>query len=77
MNIDIVATDSDPNMLKRARAARYAFGSLKELPQRLRERAFTWDDGTYYLEPAYRRGVRFLEQDIREEQLSLSPLGAR
>ena len=68
INIDVVATDSDPNMLERAESARYTYGSLKELPERLRERAFIREDDTYYLEPSYRRGVRFLEQDIREEQ---------
>ncbi len=67
MRIDIVGTDSDPNVLLRAAAARYAFGSLRELPRRLREQAFTRHDGTYCLEPAYRHGVRFLEQDIRTE----------
>ena len=67
MNIDVVATDADPNVLRRARAGRYAFGSLKELPERLRDRAFAREDNAFRLKPEYRRGVRFLEQDIREE----------
>ena len=68
MGVEIVATDADPNVLQRARAGRYAFGSLKELPERLRERAFRRDGDAYALKPEYRRGVRFLEQDIREGQ---------
>ncbi len=68
MGVEIVATDADPNVLQRARAGRYQFGSLKELPERLRERAFYRDDDAYDLKPEYRRGVRFLEQDIREGQ---------
>jgi chemotaxis protein methyltransferase CheR len=68
MGIEIVATDADRNVLRRARAGRYAFGSLKELPEQLRERAFDRDDDELDLKPEYRRGVRFLEQDIREGQ---------
>lgn len=68
MGIEIVATDADPNVLQRARAGRYQFGSLKELPERLREQAFNRDDDAYVLKPEYRRGVRLLEQDIREGQ---------
>lgn len=66
MGVEIVATDADPNVLRRARAGCYQFGSLKELPERLRERAFYRDDDAYELKPEYRRGVRFLEQDIRK-----------
>ena len=68
ISIEIVATDADPNVLRRAREGRYDFGSLKELPRRLRERAFYRDDDVYELKPEYRRGVRFVEQDIREGQ---------
>ena len=68
MGVEIVATDADPNVLRRARAGRYASGSLKELPERLREQAFYRDNDACCLEPAYRRGVRFLEQDIRVGQ---------
>lgn len=68
MGVEIVATDADPNVLQRARAGHYESGSLKELPERLRERAFYRDGDVYDLEPEYRCGVRFLEQDIREGQ---------
>ena len=68
IQIEIVATDADSNVLRRARAGRYSFGSLKELPERWRNRAFTRDDGMYRLGTEYRRGVCFIEQDIREEQ---------
>ena len=66
--IDIIATDADPNVLHRAREARYACGSLKELPADWRRRSFSVDDDTYCLEPEYRHGVRFMQQDIREQQ---------
>ena len=68
LDVEIVATDADANVLRRAREGRYAFGSVKELPEHLREQAFCRDGDAYDLRPEYRRGVRFLEQDIREGQ---------
>ena len=66
IKLDVTATDSDTQMLERANAARYAFGSLKELPADLRERVFTREDDTYHLHADYRRDVTLLEQDVRE-----------
>lgn len=66
--IDVVATDADPNVLRRARAAEYEYGSLKELPDAWRDQAFLREDGIYRLRPQYRRRVEFLEQDIRRRQ---------
>ncbi len=68
MTIDIVATDADPVMLRRAREARYEFGTLKDLPETWRHRAFTREDDTYQLKPEYARVIAFLEQDIRQQQ---------
>lgn len=68
MEIEIVATDADAHLLQRARNGRYDFGSLRELPDDWRELAFTRDDDAYCLEPQYRRGVRFHQEDIRKEQ---------
>lgn len=67
-SIDIVATDSDPIMMRRARDARYTFGSLKNLPQNWRDRAFDLEGDTYCLKSEYKRCVTLLEQDIRQEQ---------
>jgi chemotaxis protein methyltransferase CheR len=66
MKLNVTATDSDAQMLKRAREARYAFGSLKELPADLRDRVFTRQDDTYRLHADYKGDVTFLEQDVRE-----------
>jgi len=68
MTIDIVATDADPGMIRRARAARYEFSSLKELPEDWRNRAFSRAGDIYCLNPEYRRDIRFLMQDIRQQQ---------
>lgn len=68
IKLDVTATDSDPQLLRRAREARYAFGSLKELPAGLRERVFTREEDGYRLDARYRGDVRLLEQDVREAQ---------
>jgi chemotaxis protein methyltransferase CheR len=59
----VVATDSDPHLLARAAAARYGPSSLRELPRPWREQAFTPE---HELRPAYREGVRFVGEDIRD-----------
>ncbi len=66
IKLDVTATDIDTQMLERANEARYAFGSLKELPADLRDRVFTREDDTYHLHADYRHDVTFLEQDLRE-----------
>ena len=66
--IDIVATDADPDVMRRACAASYSFGSLKGLPESWRGQAFIPEDDSYCLRPEYKRGILFLEQDIRKEQ---------
>jgi chemotaxis protein methyltransferase CheR len=66
VKLEVTATDSNTQMLKRASDARYAPGSLKELPVDLRERVFTRENNTYRLDADYRRDVTFLEQDVRD-----------
>jgi chemotaxis protein methyltransferase CheR len=61
----IVATDLDARMLVRARAGRYAAGSLKALPEELRAASFEPDDGAWRVRDRFRH-VAFLEQDLRE-----------
>lgn len=70
LNLHITATDADPHMLDRARTACYSRGTLKELPDDWIERAFRYDDARddepHCLRPAYKRGIRWRQQDIRE-----------
>ncbi|UCH46470.1 MAG: chemotaxis protein CheR [Betaproteobacteria bacterium] len=68
LSIDIVATDADPNVMRRARDARYKFGTLKNLPESWRDRAFALEGENYCLKPEYKLCVQLLEQDIRQEQ---------
>lgn len=65
VRLDIVATDVDARVLHRAREACYAYGTLKRLPDDWRDRAFMSEGDSYRLKPDYRRGIEFLQQDIR------------
>lgn len=65
VGLAVTATDADPTLLERAERGCYAAGSLKDLPQDWRERAFTPQDDAFCLRAAYKEGIRFLLQDIR------------
>ena len=67
MELEIVATDSDPAMLSRAEKACYLYSSLKALPASWIEAAFRIENGSYCLEENYKKAVTFLRQDIRHE----------
>jgi chemotaxis protein methyltransferase CheR len=64
--LDILATDASAELLERARRALYPASSLEELPADWRATAFERLDGRYRLRDAFRRGVRFREDDIRK-----------
>jgi chemotaxis protein methyltransferase CheR len=66
-SLRVVATDSDPHMLDRARQACYSTSSLKDLPADWGAAAFTRSGALYQLKPEYREGIDFLRQDIRTE----------
>ena len=68
LSIEVVATDADPIMIRRAHDACYQFGSLKNLPESWRGHAFTQADDAYRIKPEYKRNIEFLDQDIRSEQ---------
>jgi chemotaxis protein methyltransferase CheR len=65
LGLRIVATDLDERLLARARAARYAASSLKELPEDLLAAGFEPADGGWRVRDRFRR-VEFLRQDLRE-----------
>jgi chemotaxis protein methyltransferase CheR len=60
-----LATDTDDQMLRRARRAEYPASSLKDAPPGWRETAFTDADKNYILRPEYKRQVEFQKQDVR------------
>ena len=66
LELSILATDADPNMIRRARQARYAAGSLRDVPGAWLKAAFEETDGAFRVRPAFLRGVEFRRQDIRQ-----------
>jgi chemotaxis protein methyltransferase CheR len=61
--LDILATDVEPQLLRRAEAGRYPPSALRELPAALRERAFAGG----VLDPVVRRSVTFMRHDVRDD----------
>jgi len=67
LKMDLVATDANEELLKRAVQARYSTGSLKEVPGEWMDLCFKRKSSGFLLSEAYRDTVEFLHQDIREE----------
>ena len=67
VELNLLATDIDPHMLERARAACYSGSSLKDFPVDWLPLAFAESDGLFKLKPEYRAGIEFLQQDIRQQ----------
>jgi chemotaxis protein methyltransferase CheR len=65
--LDILGTDIDAELLRRAREGRYPPGCLKELPDTWRATAFETLDNEYRLRRQYRDLVRFCEHDLRTD----------
>lgn len=67
-NFDLVitATDAGAHMLERARRGCYPRGTLKELPDAWIATAFEHSGGDCCIRPAYRAGITWRREDIRE-----------
>ena len=64
--LEILATDAEPVMLRRAAEARYPAGALKDLPAGWRDRGFNKGNEEYGLKPLFWHDIIFEESDIRE-----------
>lgn len=67
MHLEIIATDVDPRMNRRAKAACYLYSSIKNLPTDWRDGVFNKQDDLFCLKQEYLGDVRFIEQDVRKE----------
>lgn len=65
LSLHVTATGTDRHLLERANNAVYTKSSLKDLPEQLTRAAFVKKGGEFALSESYRRGVEFVEQDIR------------
>lgn len=61
----IVATDVDPRVLERARAAEYAAGTLRDFPSGWLSHAFEQCNGLFRLRERFREAVEFRLEDVR------------
>jgi chemotaxis protein methyltransferase CheR len=65
LHLEVLASDLDPAMLRRAREATYDKSSLRHLPARWRDRCFTPRGGRYCLRPEHRDLVSVRRHDLR------------
>ena len=64
--LDILATDIDDHMLRRAAAGCYSPGAFKDMPADLVAEGFCKSDSDLCLRPRFRDSVRFEKSDLRE-----------
>jgi chemotaxis protein methyltransferase CheR len=65
VNFRVVATDIDPQAIRRAERGCYQRSSMKELPAEWRSQAFVESAAELCLKDEYRAAVTFMVQDIR------------
>jgi chemotaxis protein methyltransferase CheR len=67
VTLSLLGTDIDEAVLARACAGCYQRGSMKEMPSGWIDRCFERRDDLLCVKPEHRRGVSFLQQDIRRD----------
>jgi chemotaxis methyl-accepting protein methylase len=69
--LDLFATDINPDYLARAKEGRYPPASLKEMPREVRDRYFTYleDEGVYRIAPFLQEGISWQAHDPLTEPL--------
>jgi chemotaxis protein methyltransferase CheR len=65
ISLDLLATDADSQLLRRANVACYPHSSIKNLPLSWREQVFGKKKDQYCLRPLYKKPVRLRQHDIR------------
>ena len=63
--VHITGIDSHPRMLERANRGCFPEGSLKDLPESWKDRAFDRIGGEYCVREQYREGLHFMRCDVR------------
>jgi chemotaxis protein methyltransferase CheR len=67
IRITLLATDINEGLLKRARQGRYKKSSLMEVPERMVQRFFEIEKGSYMINQSIRESVEFKKHDIIHE----------
>ena len=64
IDLSILATDIDENLLERAREGKYKKSSLKEVPEEIFQRYFKIENGFYILDRSVRGNIEFKKHNI-------------
>lgn len=67
VDLSILATDTNENLLKRAKEGKYKKSSLKEVPEEIVQRFFKVEDEFYVLDRSIQRSVEFIRHDVIHE----------
>lgn len=65
LRLRVLATDIDPEMIRRARTGCFPLYSVKDLPADVRMQAFRPAPGGYCVKDEFQADVDFVEQDVR------------
>ena len=68
IDLSILATDINENLLERAREGKYKKSSLKEVPEEIFQRYFKIENGFYILDRSIRESVEFKKHNIIHEE---------
>lgn len=67
INAKILATDIDEKVLEKAKQGVYLEQALKELPEELKKKYFTYRDNTYEVDPSIKRQITFKKHNLLED----------
>ena len=68
IDLKILATEVDQNLINRASYGCYPASSIRELPAAIINCAFTQDNELFCINEIFKKRVEFQQQDIRSEQ---------
>ena len=68
IDLSILATDINENLLERAREGKYKKSSLKEVPEEIFQRYFKIENGFYILDRSVRGNMEFKKHNIIHEE---------
>jgi chemotaxis protein methyltransferase CheR len=67
LELQVLASDADPQLIRRAKTATYCDATVKNLPPEWRDAGFSRDGEKYTLKPEFRQGITFRVEDIRQQ----------
>lgn len=65
VDLQIIATDKDEQLLSRAKIGCYTSGSLKALPKQWLDKGFSAKGNEYCIHPQFGKNIEWIQQDIR------------